>query len=155
MAHPTIAAAQPIALSEAQAGYALKYQSTRKARGTLHQAIFLPMDLLVDRASGESFLSVSLSGSGGLPIYITRNVSLYRIVKVAVRWLVVPTTLSKLFTQTEFESTFSKFLGSAHVNGEEFWRIPADSVLSLREAIAGQQLDNRFRNIYSHGYLSE
>jgi hypothetical protein len=150
-----IAAADPIPLSKAQADYALKYGAARKARVTQHQGVFLPLEFLIDRASGESFLSVSLSGTGALPIYITRNASLYRIVRLTVRWLVLPATISKVFTPAEFESSFSRFLGSARIDGEEFWRIPAASVPSLREAIAGQQLDNGFREIYSHGYLPE
>jgi hypothetical protein len=135
--------------------YALKYEATRKDRAVQHQAVFLPLELLVDRASGVSCLSVSLSGSGGLPIYITRKASLYRIAKVIFRWWLLPATISKVFTQAEFESTFSRFLGSATVDGEEFWQIPADAIPLLREAIAGHQLDNTFRDLYLHGYLSK
>jgi hypothetical protein len=135
--------------------YALKYEAARKDRGTQHQAVFLPLELLVDRASGVSCLSVSLSGTGSLPIYITRKASLYRVAKVIFRWWVIPATISKVFTQAEFESRFSRFLGIATVDGEQFWQVSADSIPALGEAIAGEQLDNTFRDLYLHGYLSQ
>ena len=148
----TTAEAKP--LPRPQIDYAENYQGSRIGRNKQFDAIFLPLEFLVDRSTGESMLAVSLSGTGGKAIYVTRQVARYRVAKVIFRWFVLPATISKLFSKAEFEDEFSSFLQPTVVNNEEFWKIPAERLPALKERISTHQLDNRFRESYVHGYLS-
>jgi hypothetical protein len=148
----TTAEAKP--LSRPQLDYAENYEGSRAGRNKQFDAIFLPLEFLVDRSTGESMLSVSLGGTGQKAIYVTRQVAKYRVAKAIFRWFVIPSTISKVFSKAEFESEFSSFLQPTVVNNEEFWQIPAVRLPALQDRISGHQLDNRFRESYVHGYLS-
>jgi hypothetical protein len=134
------------------ADYVDRYQASRLQRNRDHDGLFLPLEMLTRQSDGKAFLSVSMSADTR-KVFITQQASMLRIVKVSFKWLVVPTTASKLFTRDEFEAAFSALLTSESVDGEAFWCVPADRHQALAAKIAECTLDNSFRALYTHQYL--
>ena len=135
--------------------YAGAYQAKRKARCTAHNATFLPMEVLQEFETDRLHLSVSFSGTGGADTYITQVAEFYRVVKVRLKWLVVPTTVSKVLGKEEFLSAFGDLLDTTVVDGETFWVLRKGHDKVVKEMIASFELDNAFRAEYRHAYLPD
>ena len=140
-------------MDENKAEYAVKYQASRAGRATEKSAVFLPMETLTEIKTNEQNLSVSISGSGSGDIYISKAVSLYRAVKVKYKWLIIPTTVSKVFERAEFEKVFCDLLEVESFDDEEFWVIRAKDITKLQRLIEELDLNNSFREMYQHEYL--
>lgn len=141
--------------SDEISGYVRSYQASRGRRCEDHDAIFLPLELLVDRASGTPNLSVSFSASSSSDVYITQRATLVRAVRVTTRWLIVPWTVAKVYTQRDFVDQFSELLEEAVVEGESFWVFRKENASQLKALIASLPLDETFRETFAHDYLPE
>ena len=135
--------------------YAASYQTARDRRGQTHGALFLPLEVLVDRATGTPHLSVSFSGSSSCDVYVTQRASLIRAVKVTTRWLILPWTVARVFPRQAFLDQFSELLESATVDGEPFWVFRQQQGARLKQLIASLPLDGSFREQFEHVYLPE
>ena len=135
--------------------YAGEYQAKRHIRNKEKGALFLPMEVLRNIKTDQLNLSVSFSGTGFADTYVSQNVSLYRAVKIKLKWLIIPTTVSRVLNREEFLEFFGEFLLSDIVDGEEYWVIKKEHQAKLRKRIKELKLDNSFREIYKHAYLPD
>ena len=135
--------------------YASTYQLKHNERAKEKSAVFLPMEGLKEFKTNKLHLSVSFSGTGSGDIYFSKMVALYRAVKIKYKWLIIPTTISKVFDKVEFESVFGDLLEIESVEGEEFWVIREKDIGKLSALIEVQDLNNSFRELYLHDYFPE
>lgn len=142
-------------LSDEVASFARAYQEARHERNESYDGLFLPLELLVDRQTGRANLSVSFSGTAGSDVYVTQRVDLIRAVKVTTRWLIVPWTVAKVLTPSEFEAAFSGLYESLSVDDELYWVIKGENGKRLKQVIRSLELDETFRQKYEHSYLPE
>ena len=135
--------------------YAGRYQALRNNRRKEFNGIFLPLEILKEKETGIMNLSVSFSGTGFADTFISQQVSLYRIVKIKMKWLIVPSTVSKVLSKDDLLKNFGKYLETVNIDGEEFWVIRERNEKAIKALINEFNLNNSFREKYIHAYLPD
>ena len=135
--------------------YAGRYQALRKDRCSQHDGIFPPLEGLRSRSTDELLLSVSFSALGATDLYLSQSLDRIRVARVTFKWVIIPTTISRLFTLEGFHNNFGEYLEELTIDGEAFWILREPHFSAVRKKILGMELSNEFKQQYQHAYFED
>ncbi len=132
--------------------YAATYQRLRKDLSAPSDGMLPPMEFLRHNETDELHLSVSFSATGASDLYFSSMVSKFRAVKIKMKWLILPTTVSSVMDKTKFLSLFGDIIENEKVGNHDFYVIRATKSVEVKQRISELDLSNQFREEYRRAY---